>query len=520
MKKAKLLFIALLIISLTFTLTACGFFDWLSKELVWVQSTSSDWQGGSLKNLMIDPTSGRLMLARKFRTQWTKMEKGVESRQTVGIAIDSSDDITIFGHSGTETGPNYYLEKHTPSGALLWSKEWSIGQNDRAAAIVTDHQDNLIIIGTTHGSAMAPGTHFYLAKFSTGGSLIWEKAVQRGDTSRAFGVAIDSQGDILITGMCSSNRNYNYCTIKYDSQGDLIWERVYDGGDSDWPYGGVAVDTHDNVMVAGYTKSGQDIDYLTVKYDSSGSQLWTASYDGGSSDEPRAITTDSKDNIIVTGMSYIDGTPAYCTIKYDGQGNWQWVRTYNTEGSDWSTGVFTDTSSNVIIAGYTDFNQNMYPYFLKFDPQGEFIWANSYKLNEKVRVFDVRLDSEGNIISAGYTGVVGEKHQPFLVKFSDSGQYQPSGYYITSHHFPRLVTFKKLETCAQLNDQFLTLTLQVSDNNFRTIKETLSIQVDSGTKTYDLNDLAPAPELRLRASFSTPNMKLTPILEGLKISAK
>src|SRR5688572_4714859 len=69
------------------------------------------------------------------------------------------------------------------------------------------------------------------------------------------------------------------------------------------------VDGAGNIYVTGESQylsgSINDKDYITIKYNSSGTQLWRAIYNGPASgdDSPTAITVDNAGNVYVTGTS-------------------------------------------------------------------------------------------------------------------------------------------------------------------------------------------------------------------------
>ncbi|NMC59849.1 MAG: hypothetical protein GYA51_10785, partial [Candidatus Methanofastidiosa archaeon] len=56
----------------------------------------------------------------------------------------------------------------------------------------------------------------------------------------------------------------------------------------------------------------------TIKYDSSGNQIWAKTYDSGRDDYGLGVATDSQNNVIVTGEVYNGTNWDYCTIKYQG----------------------------------------------------------------------------------------------------------------------------------------------------------------------------------------------------------
>jgi Beta-propeller repeat len=142
------------------------------------------------------------------------------------------------------------------------------------------------------------------------------------DGALANSIAIDSAGNVYVTGKSfSSGTYYDYATVKYDSSGQEQWVARYNGpGNSDDSPNRIAIDSAGNVYVTGKSVgSGNDDDYATVKYDSSGQEQWVARYNGpgNGGDLANAIALDSAGNVYVTGGSEGLGIGFdYVTIKY------------------------------------------------------------------------------------------------------------------------------------------------------------------------------------------------------------
>src|SRR5438105_7779340 len=105
------------------------------------------------------------------------------------------------------------------------------------------------------------------------------------------------------------------------------WVARYNGPGNGFDYAlALAVDTLGNVYVTGYSWGSGTQDYATIKYDSAGNQEWMARYDGqGRDDQANALAVDDSGNVYVTGFSGSIYTQFDCaTIKYNSAGQQAW----------------------------------------------------------------------------------------------------------------------------------------------------------------------------------------------------
>src|SRR5207245_1098308 len=112
----------------------------------------------------------------------------------------------------------------------------------------------------------------------------------------------DAAGSVYATGYATSRRTGTDCvTIKYNSEGTQQWTALYNGtGNAEDKAFGIVVDNLNNIYVTGYSVSpaGQR-DIITIKYNSSGENVWDRSFDGPAhwNDEGSSIATDASGNI-------------------------------------------------------------------------------------------------------------------------------------------------------------------------------------------------------------------------------
>jgi hypothetical protein len=176
-----------------------------------------------------------------------------------------------------------------------------------------------------------------------------------GGIDYASGVAIDASGNVLATGL--ENNRQSAWVQKYDAAGTPVWTQFYRGADNMYAEGtGVAVDGSGNVVVTGLEVSTAGlVDIFVRSLDPDGNELWTRSYDGPAhgQDQSRDIWVDGDDNVLVTGFEIAGTVPDVVTLKYDSSGTLLWTRTSSGPGNreDVGTGVRADADGNVFVVG-------------------------------------------------------------------------------------------------------------------------------------------------------------------------
>jgi hypothetical protein len=228
-------------------------------------------------------------------------------------------------------------------------------------------------------------------------------------------VAVDGAGNVYVTGTARTtiyHSTNDYVTVKYDASGNELWVARYNGpGNGDDSVNAIAADAAGNVYVTGRSSdaSGRNNDYATVKYDPEGNELWVARYNGpgNGNDEARALALDATGNVYVTGGSTGSGTSTdYATIKYDANGNEIWVARHNGpgSGSDSAITLALDSEGNVYVAGgSTGVGTGSDTTTIKYDAEGNEIWTARYSSpgNRPDGAGFITLDDAGNVYVAG-----------------------------------------------------------------------------------------------------------------------
>lgn len=237
----------------------------------------------------------------------------------------------------------------------------------------------------------------------------WNRTYDSGNIDNAQAIAVDSNDNIIVTGLADLTSS-DFLTVKYDSSGNQLWVRTlnewyYSTGDKTNDYGrGVATDSDDNIIVVG-TSIRDSYDLMIIKYDPDGNLLWKIAYDGGTNstryDQGYAVAVDSNDNIIVTGQTSWSYNYDVLLLKYDKNGNMLWKKTYDWGGYDYGRGVAIGSNNSIIITGYYGPAGNTNYLTMKYDTNGNLKWIKTYDSGSNDNAYAVATDSSDNIIVAG-----------------------------------------------------------------------------------------------------------------------
>lgn len=236
---------------------------------------------------------------------------------------------------------------------------------DYVNSMVLDDSGNVYITGSS-GENSTGVSDFVTIKYNSKGIEQWVSRYNGtgNNDDQATSIAIDDSGNVYVTGRSigdGSLFNYDYVTIKYNSVGIQLWVKRYNGpGDNDDRAESMAVDNAGNIYVTGssYGGFGGSQDYATIKYNSNGVQLWIVRYNGSinNSDYAIAIVLDDSNNVYVTGVSFSTATSQgrdYATVKYNASGIQQWVSRYDGGDNDLPKSIAVDDLGNVYVTGNT-----------------------------------------------------------------------------------------------------------------------------------------------------------------------
>jgi len=282
------------------------------------------------------------------------------------LTTDDSGNVYVTGQSygGFITQYDIVTIKYNSAGVQQWTSRFdgSGNSNDIGSSLSVDYSGNVIVVGQSFESNS--GSYDYIIiKYNSAGEQVrisyYDGPGNGIDVATA--VKTDNAGNIFVTGYSrGTSSQYDIATVKYNPEGVEQWVSRHNGAaNGNDGATGLVTDNNGNVFVTGYSGiSGSNYDIAVLKYDSTGVRQWLRSYTGTSNqnDSSTSIEIDNQGNICVTGFCNNTGTSKdFVTIKYNTNGTQEWLGVYNgnTNGDDVAYSAAFDQNGDVFVTGKT-----------------------------------------------------------------------------------------------------------------------------------------------------------------------
>ncbi len=240
----------------------------------------------------------------QWNTTWGNSAIHMHDRG-LAIAIDTFNKVYIAGYIyNTQLGDIYaFLAKFDSSGVQLWNRTWGNPiTSEYCNALAIDSSDNIYMGGWSRGVGPEGGPcNITLVKYDSTGSKIWEYIGHDYRDAICNDLAIDTSDNIYLAG----SRGQDAYILKFDSSGTLQWENTWDGGRSDLGRA-IALDSSNNIYIVGMKNSMEQYsnwDIFFLKCNNSGVVMFNASWGGNTKDYGTGVALDSSNNIFVAGYS-------------------------------------------------------------------------------------------------------------------------------------------------------------------------------------------------------------------------
>ncbi len=300
----------------------------------------------------------------QWASRYTNVAGGTD--EAWDIDVDNAGNVFVTGSSdGAGTNSAATTVRYNSAGVQQYATrfEGAGSSIDAGFAIYVDSlTGTAYVTGYTFQSTAADFDYITL-KYNLAGIQQWATKYNSpdGNYDEARAIAVDAAGNVYVTGYSQTFvlTNYDFATVKYNAAGIQQWQVRYNGTGNDYDRANaIALDAAGNVYVTGKSVGVGSTaeDAFTIKYDNSGISQWTARYNGAANgyDEGKALAVDASGNVYITGYSYSSGSNNdYLTIKYDTAGTQEWITKYNgtANNTDQAAAIAVDGIGNVFITG-------------------------------------------------------------------------------------------------------------------------------------------------------------------------
>jgi hypothetical protein len=359
---------------------------------------------------------------------------------TLSLSTDNGSNWTLITDKASNGRFPWHVPKTTSKTCLVkveqnsllrpsgWANRGGGKSYDEGRGIVVDAIGNVYATGIFESSADFGGqiltaigfSGTYLVKYRPDGSIAWLKQIDGPDSDAGNGLAIDSAGNILVTGWFSGTTNFGGITLttpggsgmfiaKYHPDGSIEWVKQAGALGSSIASRSVATDALGNVYVTGDYTGPVDFETVTLpgtkngyysvfiaKYKTDGTFVWAknSSFTGNFCYN---IAVDAIGNSYITGN--FSGAVKFGTTtltsagredifiaKYLTDGSVAWAKRFGSNEQDFGYGITLDGSGNIYADGFFEANATFDGfslqskgssdlYLIKMHPDGLIEWV-------------------------------------------------------------------------------------------------------------------------------------------------
>lgn len=443
--------------------------------------------------------------------EWNARFNGTSSGNDFAydMEVDSDGNAYVTGIGYMNMIRKIITIKYNPQNIIMWLAEYNGAPNNLSSEQVYVKRD---INGNVYVTAATDslGDDITLIKYNQSGNQQW---VRRFSGPGAFadeprGLAVDNSGNVYVCGRIWTGTNGDdYVTLKYNSNGDLLWNKTYNGpGNNNDQPNSITVNSSGDVFVTGQSfGNGTARDYATIKYSSSGQEMWVKRYSHSANrDDIATWIMPYENDVIVTGYSYdLVTRNDMVTIRYNSNGDQVWFARYNgpTDSTDKAYSMTIDGSGNVFIVGesFRSTARNIDMCAVKYNSSGNQLLTFIYNHPASTWIDvakRVTYDSFGNIYIGGHSWIIGQEYNYNIVCFKPNGEF----FWNVLYSGPRNKT-ELMYDMVLLNNRYIYVTGYsmgtTSLNDYATVKYSQQVginQVSSQTpSSYKLYQNYPNP---------------------------
>jgi uncharacterized delta-60 repeat protein len=264
------------------------------------------------------------------RDLWVRrFTQGPDGALPIDMAVAADGTVHVTGIAAADGGDSREIAtlKYGPDGERLWAASFSAslpGQDkDTATSLAVDGEGNAYVAGWAWVTEKGR-RDFLVLKYGPDGNLLWRKGWGGRGDDLAYDVAVDSAGNVYISGVSvhPRGRGSDATVARLDRDGALLWERVFRAspGYLDGEPRMVLGETAGAVYIALQARSAGDVDFTVLKVRLNGALSWVYRQRGQRDDRVHDMAIDPQGALVLTGqtLSAPRQTTDFLTVKIHG----------------------------------------------------------------------------------------------------------------------------------------------------------------------------------------------------------
>jgi hypothetical protein len=321
-------------------------------------------------------SEGNNMLLVKYDTDgfeyWRySYDNGGNDDAAVALCFDGDNDIYLTGGTYNSTSLSDMLTiKVDRYGNLVWDETFDYNSLYDLGVKIALSGSRVVVTGGgqyNFNSFVIVALSYTQSDGSlSGGATIGGTQQTMEEVSDLY---VDGDDNIYISGsVINSSYGYDFKIIKLDEDLNVLWTQTWDGqGLNDYSRG-VKVAPNGDVYVCGTTATTDDgDDMVLLKYSSGGNLYWAKTYNGNYRGDDRAETLEYHPDgfIYVAGSSFVVSNMDYLTLKYNTSGDLLWEINYNSpyNKNDRATNMAIDSDGDIIVTGQCERDSVLKTYY-------------------------------------------------------------------------------------------------------------------------------------------------------------
>lgn len=301
---------------------------------------------------------------------------------------------------------------------------------DRGVHVTATRDGGYIAVGVTR-SYGSGGEDVYLVRTDARGEILWFNTFGGDGEDNGWAVHETADGFVL-AGFTESigAGGFDFYLIKTDAQGEVTWARTF-GGRQDDRCWALAITRDGGFVLAGETASfgAGERDFLLIRTDSSGKQLWSRTFGGENDDRCFSVAIAADGGYVLAGQTYSEGAgdrDAWI-VRTDADGELQWSRTFGGPDSDVAHSVSRTADGRFFVTGYTTSFATVGddPYLIKISPDGETEWTRVIPIAGVAHTITGEQAPDRGFYCVGFVDQPGGgNRRAFLIKTNASGELE------------------------------------------------------------------------------------------------